>query len=546
MINLSPSVESSAVDNSKESLYSKRSRGKVRLPPLPTRQLTRCTPQQETTILTGNERKPLFSYSPNLSSPFITENLLTPTGDYKCPRSPSNLSLQFNFEETRHAEANGPFKEKPDRVKVISKSGQKIVKRSMSKTPRNRKFINIKPKGYNVLNNEESRALEEKAMESKKKRSSAIGETSAAGRGVETDSRNDKMPKSRGLGAKQSAESSLRVETTKNKERKRSTYDLREFLSLATDTQHRINPSSHSKTNLGHEKKPVKLSPQPKSSDDCTYDLFEFLALSAESSRHLTRSRQKKQKETQTQKSAKGKLTKSTKNADIPSVIVADWSLNDDTPKTEQLIRQSRELPKANFPRDDFPRRNECHPTLDTSEKSGQRNSVYDLKEFLMLPDVVTRHSIKKVSPHPQDTKLRSNCLEADTSRELDVKYDLGEFLNFLEAGGGRHGLQVSTTGLERSNGELRNRSLSVYDIYEFLKTSNAKDLSTGVEGAGVNQSKQSVIDVTSLVAKSSLNTKEENTSHASSYNLREFLTLPVTIESNENELQNSESKTKQ
>ena len=543
MINLSTSVESSAVDNSKESLYPKTSRGKVRLPPLPTRQLTRYTPQQDTTILTGHERKPLFSCSPNLSSPFITENLLTPTGDYKCPRSPSNLSLQFNFEEPRHAKADGPFEEKTDRVKVVSKSGQKIVKRSMPKTSRNRRSINMKPKGYNILNNEESMALE-KPIESKEKRSSTIGETSAAGHEAQTNSRNGKMPKSRGLGAKPSAERSLRVETTKNKERKGSTYDLREFLSLATDTQHRINSSSRSKTNIvRHEKKPVKLSPKPKSSDDCTYDLFEFLALSAESSRHLTRSGQKNKKETQPQKSAKGKLTKSTKNLDIPSVIVADWSLNEDTPRTE-LLRQSRELPKANFPSDDFPRRNERHPTLDTSKKSGQRNSVYDLKEFLMLPDAVRRRSIKKVSPQPQDTKLRSNSLEADTNRELDVKYDLGEFLNFLEAGGG--GLQVNTTGLERSVGELRSRSLSVYDIYEFLKTSNTKDLSTGVECAGINQSKPSVIDVTSLVAKSSLNTKEENTSHASSYNLREFLTLPVTVESNGNELQNSKSKTEQ
>jgi hypothetical protein len=308
-----------------------------------------------------------------------------------------------------------------------------------------------------------------------------------------------------------------------------------------------MSPRSHSKAAslVRHEKKPVKLSPKPKSSDDCTYNLFEFLTLPTESSRNTTSGRQKNLKEMQPQKSAKGKCTgKTTKNQDIPSVIVADWSLNEDCARTKQVIRQSRKLPKANFPSDDFPaKKSERHATLDTPKRSGQRNSVYDLKEFLTLPEAVRRrHSIKRVSPQPQDTKPRSNSLEAETNREVDVKYDLGEFLNFLEAGGG--GLQVNTAGLERSRGELRNRSLSVYDIYEFLKTSTAKDLSIGAEGADVNQGKPSIVDVTSLVAKSTLSANEDNTAHGSSYNLREFLTLPVTIESNENETQHSKGGT--
>ncbi len=540
-------MESSAVEGSKESLYSKRSRGKVRLPPLSTRQLTRYIPQQDPTVETGRERKPLFSRSPNLPSSFITENLLTPANEYKCPRSPSNLSLRFNFEEPQHVETVRPLEEKMDRVKTVSKNGQKQVKSSMSKTPRNRKSNKMKPKGYHILNNEEPIALVEKPTESRERRSSTITGTSAAVR-PQDNFRNDKASKPRCPGTKPSARTCLRAETSKNKERKRSTYDLHEFLSLPTDTQHRINsvsPSFNSNASLvEHEKKSVKLSPKPKFSDDNTYDVFEFLSLSTESSRHLKYGGPKKLKEMLPQKSAKGKGTKSTKKPEIPSVIVADWSLNNDSPGTKQLIRQSRELPKANFPSDDFPIRSERHLTLETPRKPGQRGSIYNLKEFLMLPDVARRHSIKKVNPQPQETKPRSNSLEASTSREPDVKYDLGEFLNFLESGGG--GLQVNAASRERSVGELRNRSLSVYDIYEFLNASNNKELSTGVEGANENQSKPSVIDVTSLVAKSSLSTKEEKTSQGSCYDLREFLTLPVTVESNENKSQKSRSGTEQ
>lgn len=532
MINLS--TESSAVENSKESVYSKRSRGNVRLPPLSTGQLTRYIPQQEAIMQIGRERDP--SYSSNLPSPFITEKLLTPTGDYKCPRSPSNLSLQFNFEEPRHAETAGPFEEKMDRVKAVSKNGQKRVKSSLSKTPRNGKNIKMRPKGYHVLNNEESIALVEKPTASRERQSSTIIGTSTVR--PQANSREDKA-------AKPSVGTGLRVErANSDKERKRSTYDLREFLSLPSKAERKINsmsPCLNSKANLTQhdEKKPVKLSPKSKSSDDCTYDVFEFLSLSAESSRHLTGVGQNKLKEMRPQKAAKGKgAAKSTKKREIPSVIVADWNLNDDSPKTKQLIRHSRELPKANFPSYDFPRKSERHSTLETPKTSGQRNSVYNINEFLMLPDVARRHSIKKVNPQLQDAKPRSNSLETDSIREPDVKYDLGEFLNFLESGSG--GLQVNTASRERSVGELQNRSLSVYDVYEFLKASNVKELSAGVEGANESQSKPSIIDVTTLVAKTSPSKNEENSSQASCYNLREFLTLPVTIESNQNESQNS------
>lgn len=536
MINVS--TDSSVVEKTKGSLYSKRSRGKVRLPPLSTKQLTGYMPQPDLIMQSRRERKASCSSSSNLSSPFITENLLTPAGDYKCPRSPSNLSLQFNFEEPRHAETAVPFEKKMGQVRPItSKHGQNpAVKSPVLKTQRNGKHT--KTKGYHVLNNEESITLAKKPTTGRKRQTNTITGTTTVV--PQADSPNDKKAVMRSTGIKScAAGTGLRVETAKNKERKRSTYDLREFLSLPPGTEQKINSipmsrniSTNPKPLQYSEKKPVKLAPKHKSANDSTYDVFEFLAWSAESSRHLTSAKQNRLKETQTQNATKEKDIKSTKKPEIPSVIVADWSLNDDSPRTKQSIRQSRKLPKANFPSSDFPKKTERQPTLEISKKCGQRDSVYNLKEFLLLPDAARHHSITKVSP--QDTKPRSNSLEADSTREPDVKYDLGEFLNFLESGGS--GLQVNTTSRERPVGELRNRSLSVYNIYEFLKTSNPKELSAGVEGATKSQSERSIIDVTSLVAKSSPKANEKDASQASCYNLREFLTLPQKIEGNQNE----------
>ena len=547
MINVS--TDGSVVEKSKGSLYSKRSRGKVRLPPLSTKRLTGYMPQQDLIMQSRRERKASYSSSSNLSSPFITENLLTPTGEYKCPRSPSNLSLQFSFEEPRQAETAVLFEKKMGQVRPItSKHGQNpAVKSPVLKTQRYGKHT--KPKGYHVLNNEESITLAKKPTIGRKRQTNAITGATTVAPQADSPKGNDKKAGRQSSGTNSCTETGLRVETTKNKERKRSTYDLREFLSLPPGTEQKINsmPMSRNITTNPKplqysEKKPVKLAPKHTSSTDSTYDVFEFLAWSAESSRHLTSAKQNRLKGTQLQNPKKGKDTKSTKKPEIPSVIVADWSLNDDSPRTKQSIRQSRKLPKANFPSNDFPKKTERQPTLEISKKCGQRNSVYNLKEFLLLPDAARRHSITKVSP--QDAKPRSNSLEADSTREPDVKYDLGEFLNFLESGGS--GLQVNKTSRERPVGELRNRSLSVYNIYEFLKTSNPKELSAGVEGATKSQSERSVIDVTSLVAKSSLKANEEDASKASCYNLREFLTLPQKIEKNKNESVTSRSATGQ
>ena len=534
MINVS--TDGSVVE--KGSLYSKRSRGKVRLPPLSTKQLTGYMPQQEPRMQSTCERKASYSSSSNLSSPFTTENLITPTGDYKCPRSPSNLSLEFNFEEPRYAETAVPFEKKIEQVRPIKgKHGEIPVKSAIL----NRQHARSKSR---TLNNEKSTTLAKKPSTGRKRQSNTITETTTVV--PQANSLDDTEASARNRGTKSSTGTGLRVQTTNNKERKRSTYDLREFLSLPSGTEQKPNSMSIDPRNIAtdakplqhSEKKPVKLAPKHKSSNDSTYDVFEFLAWSAESSRHLTSARKNRVKETLPQNMTKVKDIKSTKKPEIPSVIVADWSLSDDSPRTKQSIRHSRKLPKANFPSDDFPKKNEQRPNLATPKKCSQRNSVYDLKEFLLLPDATRRQSITKVSP--QDIKPRSNSLEAESTREPDVKYDLGEFLNFLESG--RSSLQVNATGRERSVGELQNRSLSVYNIYEFLKTSNPKELTADVEAASKSQSERSVIDVTSLVAKSSPKMNEENATQASCYNLREFLTLPHKVEGNQKESVNSRS----
>ena len=548
MINVSR--EGGAVESSttvKDSLYTKRTGGKVRLPPLSTRQIRRYNQQQEPVMQTGRERKPSWSYSPNISSPFISENLLTSTSDYKCPRSPSNLSLQFNFEQSGYPETAEPFEVKIDQVKVVAKNNEKQLKGSKLKTVRNAKNIKMRSKGYNILNNEQSITLVEKQRSGTNARTTATRQPACSHNDTNTGattarqpvySRNDKVvPLSPGV--KVSARTSLRTETHNPKERKKSTYDLREFLSLPPDNK--INsvstsPSINSKTLISQRggTTPVKLS-----SDDRTYNVFEFLSLPVESSSDLASNEQIKShnvKEMRSQRTEKAKSIKSIKKPEIPSVIVADWSLSDDSPRTtKKSTRKIRKLPKTNFPSENFPTKLECHKTLATPTITAQRDSVYNLKEFLMLPEVSRPHSIKKVNPQSEEIKPRSNSLEADTPRDPDVKYDLNEFRNFLESNGGD--LQVNrAASRERSMGELRNRSLSVYDVYEFLKVTTAKELSPGIEFASTNSSKPSIVDVTSLVAKSSSSAIEENGSQASRYNLREFLTLPETIKSNDNE----------
>lgn len=553
MMNLSTERGSTA-EKSKQSLLSKRTRGKVRLPPLSRRQLTRHIPQPEQIMPSEYKRNASLPFSPNLTSPHITESLLT-SADHKCPRSPSNLSLQFNFEEP--AAVNGQFVQSTDRLKAVNKNGQKRVTSSMSKTPRVNK---TKPKGYHVLNNEEPITVVEKQTEYRKNRSNKItGTSNVKQKSKSHHDRTGTTVHPQSAGEKPFSETKLRLQTMDNRERKRSTYDLREFLLLPADNKQKINSMSgpHNKPKrLQHgEKNPVKLSPncpKPKSSDTRTYDVFEFLQLSAESSRQLIGAGQKKLKRIRPQIASKGKSIESTKKPEIPSVIVADWSLNSDFPKTKKVIRPTSELPKANFPSEDFPKTPEHTP--ETEKTHRQRCSVYDLKEFLTLPDVAGLHSVRKIKK--QDTKPRSSSLEEDSTRETDVKYDLAEFLNYLESGGS--GSQSNSTNRERTIGDLtdlglRNRSLSVYDVYEFLKVTSAKDLSgeDSTDNASQGQGKPSIIDVTKLVANSSNANKgrplqevlspvsnNEKASRGSCYDLREFLTLPVTMEDSQNESQ--------
>lgn len=542
MINLS--TESSTVENSKENstLPSKQYRGKVRLPPISTRQLTRHIPQQKPKMQTRREGSAHGSRSSSstFSSSFNTENLLTPTVDYKCPRSPSNLSLQFNFEE--HPDT-GSSKGNENRVK----SGRNPDKKIPPKTPRSGKSVKAKLKGYHVLNTEEpATSVENVSITTRERRISTISGTSTVTKAA--SSRNN-WTKPRGSSTKPSTETGLRVGRASGKERKGSTYDLREFLSLPTNKEHKMNamssvksrdPNGNAKLAQYGKKKPVKIPLKPTLSDESRYDVFEFLALSAESSKRLTDAEQNKLTARQ-QKGAKvsgAKLTKS----EIPSVFVADWSLTDETPSTKQVVRPSRELPKANFPREDFPKDSKRHATVEPPKKARERNSIYNLKEFLTLPDVARLRSIQKVSPQSHETKPQSNSLETDSAREPDVKYDLDEFLNFLESGG--DSLQVIAPGREQATGTLGNRSLSVYNIYEFLKATHPKELSASVEGTNEATSSP-FMDVTKLVAKSSPSSQvkymlpiasEENAAQASCYDLREFLTLPVTMESKQNE----------
>ena len=485
---------------------------------------------------TKREQSSLVSLGQNLSSPLLGENLISPSRDYKCPRSPSNLSLQFNFEETRYSETagNGPFDEKLGKVKAGGKNGQKRVKNSTLKTPRTGR--NLKTKSYHVLNNEEPTELLEKQT--------AYGSTlNKSSRGVSTTAKI--KPKLSPLtettpstDAYTSTGTGVRLATANTeRERKRSTYDLREFLSLPPHKANSISAASvMDKPKQRGEKEPVRISlhsTNSKLSDDPTYDVFEFLALTAESSRPSTGVAPKKLKQLRPQKALKGKSTKSMKKLEIPSVIVADWSLKDESTRTKRLIRPSRELPKANFPTSDFPKATSNDLALETPRKSGQRKSVYDLKEFLTLPDVERLQKMK-----PKNIKPQSNSLESDSTREPDVKYDLAEFLNFLESGGG--GSQGNATSREQAHssrlGELtdlglENRSVSVYDIYEFLKASNHKELPSGVDiRTGHAPSPQDARPLNVPI------TNEEKETRESCYDLREFLRLPAKIESNNSE----------
>lgn len=535
MINLSTGT-STVTKTPKEILSSRRATGKVRLPPISKEQRTRYIAIHEPIMQSGPERKPSLAQSLQIPPSFMTDHAHSGKGDHRSPRSPSNLSLQFSFDEPGQAETAGHLDETMDRDKDASKSVQKRAKGCANKKSRVRKNTALRPKGYGILKN-----YEDATSATRERRTSTFRESSSIpghvnGRiGKITTPRIEQPPKNdlsvNVSNAKAPPAASLCVEASNDTARKSSTYDLREFLSLSLDTEQKVKSTKPSRYRRATPvQSPVKLSPKTKSSADSTYDVFKCSRLPADwSDRHKTAARKNKLKEKRSQKVASGNDVAASQSK-IPSVIVADWSLNNDCPgDKKQSMQKTCELPKANFPSEDFPPRSEQHAKLEARRNSSQRGSVYNLREFLLLPEIARRHSIKRVSPQPKDRRRRSHSFEAQSDEALDVKYDLGEFLTFLESG--NSGAQVNAGRRRSSASEVENRSLSVYNIFEFLKLSSPKELSTSVEGSSENSRIQSGkrphIDVTSLVAKSSASKNEDSVSQGSCYNLLEFLTLP-------------------
>lgn len=556
----------SPIDDDTEELMllSKPQRGRLRLPPLSTAEVTGNSGCLENNHKAEDEEKDIGVLSANSSATLRSENLLTPNV-YKHPTSPSNLSIQFAFDEAPMEETNEPEQLVTCKARYVgprtSDGHKRLQGPSPSLTGRTRGN-----KGYKTLRNDQR----PRTTEAGKRLKVGAYKTLSANTAVKSTSSSSHVGKSNGKNARTVKVAAERLQSGTHAldvinvdQRKSSIYDLREFLSLPARIERgRISPINgakqgrktpvYQKRPVKHSKSHPKASPRVvhnKSSDDYMCDVFEFLALSTETERPSTAKAEKKLNELTEEKMSKAKSAR-TRKAEIPSVVVADWTIKDDFPRTKRLSRKNREIPKANFPTNYFPNNSEALTTPPGEVRGG---STYDLREFLNLHEL-NRKGVTKV--RAEDLKMLSKPKPKERKpgeRETEAQYDLREFLTFLESrttsgDGGSAGSDVS---LERpyrsalSNAEsYKNRSLSVYDIYEFLKTTNPLTAPEGHQDNGNVKRKASIIDLTAdffAISSPAVNDNDRSNHvtggkpldeagklQGSAYNLREFLRLPA------------------
>ena len=575
---LTENKPTAVIDDSEKSVFSTRLRGKVRLPPLQTTVVIGSYGLLESTSHDDDEDRgnggeigdSIFSEK---TCPSGADNLITPKV-FKHPMSPSNLSIRFNFDDAPSKPKQlVACRTKDDKPRSRSRN---CHKRLQSSTVRPNEESNGKPdaqdKPRHVDRNEKTPGNSPDVKTVKVGRyhtlsnASVVKSTSSA-RGRKTNGA--KAMKSASFPPKRLSSRSRLDANTEDGQRKSSIYDLREFLSLPSDASRgKVSPVlkkyDSQKTSVETKgKNPVvvsKSSPKlshtlhKKPSKDYMYDLFEFLALAEQEKPSTGKGSKKKLKRINAEKVSRMKSTKlsAEKAAGIPSVVVADWSLKDDFPI---VSNKQPELPKVDFPRDDFPKSPEI---LLAPWEGAQRKSVYDLKEFLNLADL-SRKGVAKVET--QNLALPFNEGKPTTKKESEAQCDLREFLTFLESRAlGNGGGSNSDMSSERPNAEAyRSRTISVYDIFEFLKTTSPTNFSQDGElqmhsvrtddstsshdfHESRTNRKPSVINLMEFFTESShderpvkdkhkatgeINSKPHSSSSNSTYNLREFLGLP-------------------
>ena len=572
---LTENKPAAVINDSEKSVFSTRSvRGKVRLPPLPTTVAIGSYELLESTSHDDDEDcgevgDGIFNEK---ICPSGADNLITPKV-FKHPMSPSNLSIQFNFDDAPSKPKQlVTCKTKDDKPRSCSRN---CHKRLQSSTVRPNEESNGKPdaqdKPRHVDRYEKTPGNSPDAKTVKVGRyrtlsNASIVKSTSSTRGRKTNGA--KAVKSASFPAKRLSSRSRLDANGEAGQRKSSIYDLREFLSLPSDASRgKISPvlKKYERQKTSVEDKgnnPVvvsKSSPElshtlhKKPSKDYMYDLFEFLALAEQEKPSMEKSGKKKLKRNKAENVSRMKSTKlsAEKAAEIPSVVVADWSLKDDFPI---VSNKQPELPKVDFPRDDFPKSPEI---LLAPSEGVQRKSVYDLKEFLNLADL-SRKSVAKVET--QNLALPFNEGKPTTRKESEAQCDLREFLTFLESrASGDGGGSDSDVPSERPNAEAyRSRTISVYDIFEFLKTTSSTNFQDGElqmhpvrtdDSTSLNDfhksrsnRKPSVINLMEFFTESShderpvkvkhkatgeVGSKPHCSSSNSTYNLREFLGLP-------------------
>lgn len=579
-------------DDSEGLLLSKRVRGRVRLPPLPRTIITGDSGFTESKRRGYDEMEANGIFIGN-TYPHGTEKLHIPKV-YKHPTSPSNLSIQFNFDEEGTMSEVGKPKQLVSVTTQLAKSrrnsnnGHKRLQNAKARTKEN-ELSNAKVnKGNSKKQNDEKKSRHAEAVKTVEVgRYQALSGTSTVKATCAPRERKTKVKTVKTTTVPNGQlKSGAQLDVNNNEQRNNSIYDLREFLSLPPDINHGtispvVNKNESHKTLVVKGKQTAKLSKSASNASYCglnrkqsgeyRYDIFEFLALPEP---ELSSGGKTKQKLRRLKKENKAevKCTTVSGKKEIPTVVVADWSLKNDSPVIKRAPRKNCIFPKANNSGNNFLERADV---LIAPSGANHRKSLYDLKEFLNLPELSSK-SMTKVTT--KDLELLSREYKQEIRRESEVQYDLREFLTFLECrtrndcGGSGSGASVERpqTSPLRDSETYRSRELSVYDIYEFLKVTNttnsrddelkscvctddltSSDSRQGNEGKG----KPSIIDLTKFFAKSSskssrsLEVMHKTTDEASTaqgfhsesrYDLREFLRLSVAAE-----LTQTESETK-
>lgn len=482
-------------DANEELLHSKRIQSRERLPPLTTK-------QQSTRNRTHTETQ-------NSLTSTVSETYLTSKQEYKGPRSPSNLSIHFNFDDLPDLKAiEAPYKE----VEATDTSASIIKTRSHnSSTPKtNRRLNNVRLKkdAYHVLNyiNPTPRmAVQNPSIRRGGKnagRNEPLKEVQLVSNVKNTVSeRNNRAEK------KETSSSTLAFQQDSKNVRKMSTYNLHEFLSLPDDTELQPKEIAVSKASRTKTTSRNRLD-KSKQLKDSTHNVFKFGAMSADMPKSFWPRYQRLQDTRPQMIDYESLKSKKLEKSKIPSVIIADLNSKNDSPREKQSTKKSPILKKKEYPKDMLSSLSDRQIMLEPPKKDlrEQRNSVYNFREFLMLSDTGHHTSINKSSSlinQGFNSNVQSNAHERS---ELFPSLDLGN-----------NTVEVNTP-------EERKRNLSVYDVYEFIKATSATELSACC-ASPKSQDKPSIIEVASLSAKPwSRDDTKGRENKKSYYDLREFL----------------------